>query len=64
MKSALNVKSARRFEDVEGSVYELVIHDERTMYKKYRNQEEVILNVAFCHFGILGEWKKQRDETM
>lgn len=47
-----------RFEDVEGSVYELVIHDERTMYKKYRNQEEVILNVAFCHFGIIpsGEW--------
>lgn len=47
-----------RFEDIEGTVFELVIHDNPNLYAKYRNEEEVILNIAFCHFGIIpsGEW--------
>lgn len=45
-----------RFEDVEGTVFEMVIH-EPTNYV-WRNQEEVILNIAFSHFGIIpkGQW--------
>lgn len=48
-----------RFEDVEGTVFELIIHaGNKPWCRKLRNQEEVILNVAFCHFGIIpsGEW--------
>lgn len=47
-----------RFEDVEGTVFELVIHNDPNLYHTLMNQEEVILNVAFSHFGIIpkGEW--------
>ena len=47
-----------RFEDMEGSVFEMVIHNNPELYSQYMNEEEVILNIAFSHFGILpsGEW--------
>lgn len=48
-----------RFEDIEGTVFELIIHHpSHTCGVQFRNEEEVILNVAFTHFGIIpsGEW--------
>lgn len=47
-----------RFEDSEGTVFELVIHSNPNLCSRLINQEEVILNVAFSHFGIIpkGEW--------
>ena len=47
-----------RFEDKEGTVFELVIHPDPDLYGKERNEEEVLLNIAFTHFGIIpsGEW--------
>ena len=43
-----------RLEDVEGTVFELVIHGR----EPWKSEEEVILNVAFSHFGIIpkGQW--------
>ena len=45
-------------EDVEGTVFDLVIHPMGGLYQKYVAEEEVILNVAFTHFGIIpsGQW--------
>lgn len=48
-----------KFEDVEGNVFQMVIHSsDECCGKKFRNQEEVILNVALSHFGVIpsGEW--------
>ncbi len=46
------------FEDVEGTQFALVIHKPDAWTRKLRNEEEVILNVAFTHFGIIpsGHW--------
>ena len=49
-----------RFEDVKGKVFDLLIHPNMkdSLIQGLRNEEEVILNVAFSYFGIVpkGHW--------
>lgn len=46
-----------RIEDVNGKVFELVIHTNPS-FRKLRNEEEVILNVVLSTHGVMpeGEW--------
>lgn len=49
-----------RFEDVEGTVFDLMIHpiSNDELIQTVRNEEETILNVSLSHFGIVpeGHW--------
>lgn len=51
-------KTEVRLEDTEGEVIDLVIHPPVAGCKQLREEDEVILNVAFAHFGIIpsGQW--------